>query len=364
MSARGGGDDGSDAGLFVGLAILAAIWIVFTQKFEWIAPIWRVIRIGELWAFSFIPNDFPVLGQAAFQDGYNWLLSIQGENITREAATKFDQHYGNLFRWFNAGVLLMLAFGLFRSSDRVSRQHNMNALIKLMTPRFPFYADLVDKNPAKISNDYYEDAKNRTKNKDAISLTPMEFATMSPPPGVNLNIKPRIVKEKYMGDDGEHKERERKVWPAIFDRETDDYDHDLARRVFDAQIGSPYNGIDELTPVQKRIYDYMVPKLPQGEAQANKVMSSHAFTITGLMTLLQEARGGGVVAPLEFRWLKYEDRTLWYALSSVGRRVSFSEAGGPFAHWLLEIHLERPVPHKETTEAIEALYGAVMPREE
>lgn len=92
---------------------------------------------------------------------------------------------------------------------------------------------------------------------------------------------------------------------------------------------------------------------------ADERMSKHAFTYTGLMTLLEAAREGSTLPPSSFRWLKARNRTLWYALNCVGKKVSFTESGGTFAHWLLERETKMAVPHAEVTEAVEALRVAL-----
>lgn len=88
---------------------------------------------------------------------------------------------------------------------------------------------------------------------------------------------------------------------------------------------------------------------------ADEIMDRHAFTYTGLMSLLQAAREGKTLAPSSLRWLKGRNRTLWYALNCVGKKVAFVESSGTFAHWLLECETKMAIPHVETTEAIEAL---------
>lgn len=88
---------------------------------------------------------------------------------------------------------------------------------------------------------------------------------------------------------------------------------------------------------------------------ADEIMANHAFTYTGLMSLLEAAREGRTLAPSSLRWLKGRNRTLWYALNCVGKKVAFVESSGTFAHWLLECEAKIPIPHAEVTEAIEAL---------
>jgi len=89
------------------------------------------------------------------------------------------------------------------------------------------------------------------------------------------------------------------------------------------------------------------------------VMSMHAFVKTGLMELLERVRDSGVSTHDEIKWVKQVDRGLSYCLSSVGRKVSFVESCGPFAHWLLEKQVGRPVSHPEVGEAVTGLFKAL-----
>jgi hypothetical protein len=88
-------------------------------------------------------------------------------------------------------------------------------------------------------------------------------------------------------------------------------------------------------------------------------LSRHAYTYTGLMSLLEAAREGATLAPSSFRWLKGKNRTLWFALNCVGKKVAFTESGGTFGHWLLEKEAKLAIPHAEVTEAIVALKTAL-----
>ena len=49
------------------------------------------------------------------------------------------------------------------------------------------------------------------------------------------------------------------------------------------------------------------------------------------------------------------DRPLWYMLNSVGRRTAFPEVSGPYAHWIMEKRLRRPLKTPMVAEAINAL---------
>ena len=69
---------------------------------------------------------------------------------------------------------------------------------------------------------------------------------------------------------------------------------------------------------------------PKGLAEARAVTARHAYATTAMMTLLNAARlHAGVLAPAQFAWLKLVDRSLWYALHSLGYET---EGFGRYLH--------------------------------
>ena len=68
-----------------------------------------------------------------------------------------------------------------------------------------------------------------------------------------------------------------------------------------------------------------------------EVAARHAFQTTALMAVLEHARDkAGVMAPAQFNGLKLVDRSLWYALHSLGMPNPYVEALGARAHWAAE----------------------------
>jgi intracellular multiplication protein IcmP len=89
------------------------------------------------------------------------------------------------------------------------------------------------------------------------------------------------------------------------------------------------------------------------------VTRRHAYSLTLMGSMLELARADGVLAVAEFIWLKPVDRRLWYMLGSVGRQTPFVEVSGPFAHWLVEKKLNRPIRTPMIESAVKALEVAV-----
>lgn len=96
-----------------------------------------------------------------------------------------------------------------------------------------------------------------------------------------------------------------------------------------------------------------------GSMKIARAVGPHAFLYPAMASLLELAREDGVLASAEFLWLKLIDRPLWYMLNSVGRKTAFPEISGPYAHWVVEKRLRRPLKTPMVEEAINALESGV-----
>lgn len=90
-----------------------------------------------------------------------------------------------------------------------------------------------------------------------------------------------------------------------------------------------------------------------------RAVSPHAYLYTVMASMLELARTDGVMAMSEFLWLRPLDRQLWYMLNNVGRKTAFVEVSAPFAHWLVEKRLRRPLKVPQIGQAIDALDDAL-----
>ena len=120
--------------------------------------------------------------------------------------------------------------------------------------------------------------------------------------------------------------------------------------------------------VQEKVADILRDDSLRAPAEA--IARRHAFTAPALMSLLTEARRrAGVLAPGQFAGLKLVDRSLWYALHSLGfegdgpgqtshpnPRV---EAAGARDHWTAERLLGRPIATPNIERALDAILVAL-----
>lgn len=104
--------------------------------------------------------------------------------------------------------------------------------------------------------------------------------------------------------------------------------------------------------------------------QAGQIAAAHAYTVPALMSLLTAARRrSGVLPPSQFACLKLVDRSLWYALHSLGfegdgpgqtthpnPRV---EAAGARDHWAAERVAGRPLIIPSVGRAVSAVRAAI-----
>lgn len=90
--------------------------------------------------------------------------------------------------------------------------------------------------------------------------------------------------------------------------------------------------------------------------RAMSIMGRHAYVRTGLMEMNAEACLGGRISVEPIKSVvKSQSRQLWYALKASGRRTSFPECAGCFAHWLVEKEIGQPIAAACVQEAVTAL---------
>jgi intracellular multiplication protein IcmP len=197
------------------------------------------------------------------------------------------------------------------------------------------------------------------------------------------------------------------------------YDPDAATRAFTVQLGPVWCGIDQAAAHVRVLVAVFVLHLDQqhGEAQAllgvlaealppggrketagptrpydvppavvgaadlvlqtgllrqraDQITSAHAYTAPALMSLLTAARRrAGVLAPAQFACVKLIDRSLWYALHSLGAEGDGPgqsshpnprvEAAGARDHWAAERAARRPLVIPSVERAVSAVRAAI-----
>lgn len=248
---------------------------------------------------------------------------------------------GRYIRYPVIVIFLVMAAYLYQSSvaEKYSKKYDMRALAKAEAVNWPQITPILGVDLVKI--DIMEGPW-------SMALNPMEFAK----------------KHELLDIVEQRDEHDRRLPPIVTVRK------DKARDVFVEQLGSYWEGVDQLKPYAQALFAVfaarinrdrdgamkMIRQLAQSSAlpsldytgvkellakYANtpivqKIINKHAYELTVMAAMLKAARDDGVVASADFLWLKPVDRRLWYMLNTVGRQTPFVEVAGPFAHWIAE----------------------------
>lgn len=111
----------------------------------------------------------------------------------------------------------------------------------------------------------------------------------------------------------------------------------------DPTIGFDVSGVDEA------IYKF------EGNGIIQAMLKQHAYVNPMMIAALFAARRKGKVLCSSFLWLKIADRTLWYSLNQAGGQTAWSEAAGPWSHYLTEKIVGRAIEAPQVDEALRGL---------
>lgn len=401
---------GPEKFVFIIVGVCLLFYLGFKFNIDLFISIWRYIRIGIYYPFSFIPSWVPLLGPLEFDKVIEFLLSTPASKIVPETVLKIDAHF---LAWV-AGIpaFLSIRYGIKRWMSRGFgiQEYNMETLLKHNAVMFPHLRVFLDYNPSLDEPEYNRFTPET--HKDSMSVFPLDFVIMKPPMGLERIAKKDASYNRPIWDGGE------------------DYDDDLAERSFITQMGDRYTGIENLKEHERKAFDSMYgdqimsvklkekyfrnaaimvikrkavprgigykklmsvissdiaekrkkgrytpkeycktvnvlqmviePKIDKAIklAHAEYLMSQHAFSRCGLMRLLNYAN-----TP-KFQWLKAIDRTLYFCLHGRGNGTSSVESAGPDSHFLMERHIGKPISHPDVTLACEGLKEFILPKED
>jgi len=368
---RGGGQQ-SDQSSNLLWGIVLAIILVFLAWWVWHAALVRYIfyvrrveyvaAVGFQDAYLYLVKylHFPKPHMAQTLEGWEYFMqtTLPGK-VTVEQLGLLSHDIGVWFVVPTAIVLLSMAYYLYfcDAMSRFTKEHSMKSLQSCAVKEWPQITPVTQEDLIKAPLD---------KGPWAMAQLPIVFA------------------KKYgFVHIGKNKEGHKK-W---------EIDRVKAHRQFVLQVGGLYKGVEALPIHLKAVAVILILRANHKRPESNKVIyqiassanggqldfagieaklqslknesivkfldSKHAYVSTWMATLLELARTEGVMATAEILWLKPLDRRMWYVLNTVGRQVPFVEAAGPFAHWLAEKKLNRPLRIPMVDSAVDALQLAL-----
>jgi hypothetical protein len=403
--------------------IYLALFLLLINYFSYIfINAWYYLRLTQLTMLSFIPDWMPFSHLIPYEDGFRVLKAARSSNIDMDYINQFDSFFAPFTSWIPALFAYHLYLKLGDRAKGVTKKFSMEEILVRNSKIFPFLKPYVDFNPATMEDlEFERDDPHKLQYLPA--LNPVEYATMVPPLGLEKEAEEKEafrlplwdkkddfdedlarrsfesqLTNHYSNVEDSFTETQEKIFDFLSERAGMDrkvivsllleYSHSIAEgmgiyagdekkltlhrknlvvrlegifKILSDAKGVKF-AVDRFTnkkEIKKLAFRKQFDKL-YAKIHSENLMSQHGFVVTGLMTLLEEARGGGVVPCVEFIWLKGKDRKLWYALQSVGRKTAFPEAGGAYSHWLLEKLVGKAITQPEVTSSVEALKVALF----
>jgi hypothetical protein len=146
-----------------------------------------------------------------------------------------------------------------------------------------------------------------------------------------------------------------------------DIDVELAFQVFLNQLGEKITEKSDIFNFKYGwVFNRIITHIPlEHRSEAiDYALEGHLYISTALLNLLKTARRFGVVPLQPFLRLKFQNRALWYALTSQGRKVAFVEGAGIVAQFDYELRFKRErneLPQKKPLpEQVESAVTGLM----
>lgn len=335
--------------LFI-VGVVVALWYFFSPQ----------IITGYLWTkkaeyyilkYTGIPYFFADAWQARVGPSEVYLKGE--ETMTTLAQMRaMGAGLGYFFKFYIAVVVGGIAFQVYKKNplQRFRRKHDMKSLARSECGLWPSIAPVVNLNLVASPID---------KGEWAMSKKPLDFA--------------RFYK---LLDEGNKLNRDRaeKLFAAQLGKlwEGPERLPDYIRALFatfaaqaNGDLEGAKSGMDKLSlgmAAGKVDYTWVEPLLKKhiSTPKVQGVIKKHAYVYTVMASLLKCAREFGVLASAQFIWLRPKNRPMWYILNGVGRRVSFAEVSGIYAHWLAEEVAEHPIERPYVIKAVNGLEAALL----
>ncbi|WP_133129389.1 type IVB secretion system coupling complex protein DotM/IcmP [Legionella yabuuchiae] len=347
------------------------------------APVWIMVliiltafvvwQVGHQYIVSFVFHlnilqarlvNFFVGSQTLANEIY-LMQTLDPKSVEWGQMVELARNVGNYVRYPIIVILAILAYVLYTSNVTLKfrKTYNMNMLRKQEQYNWPAIMPVVKENLVDVDIN---------AGPWAMALSPMEFARKNqllkkddilldkPIPGQEMTAGLRKADAKRVftmqlgpyWDGFERCPPHVRALAAVFLARIN-RDRDSATMILDSINKSYAQGKPDYNIANSVLRKY------QNSEAAQHITARHAYLLTVMASLIQNARDDGVVPSSEFLWLKPVDRRLWYMLNCIGRQTPYVEVAGPFAHWKAEKAMGRRSLVPMIDEAIKALEIAI-----
>ncbi len=333
------------------LAASAAIWYFFGTEIK-TGYIYTKKAEYLLLKYTGIPLLFPEAWEARVVPAMELLQEKQIDALTFKETKAIGSAIGYFSRWYIFLFAGPVAWFALKKNplQKFRRKHSMKTLVLSEQQLWPAIAPVAKLDLVKESVE---------KGPWAMSKRPLDFARHYKLLEEDNKLNRNRAEKLFTAQLGKLWEGPGKLPPymrALF-------------AVFAAQacgdIDAAKNGLNTLSigmAEGKADYSWVKGMLAKYEKDEKVVAicKKHAYVYTVLASMLKEARGFGVLSSSQFIWLRPLNRSLWYTLNGVGRKVAFPEIAGIYAHWIAELVAEHPIERPYVIKAVDGLERALL----
>ena len=320
----------------------------------------------KAWEARLVAWLLPSVSALADQINYSYVHAAQ---VDFSQLLAMSRSIGEYLRYPVGLILFFLAIAIYvgHINLQFKKVYSMKSLTQAEKKTWPQISPVVKLNLV---------AQDIDQGPWAMALTPMQFAKKH---GL-LQEEKTIISSMTMS-------------ARVGNQVTVQIRREAAYQVFAMQLGSYWQGVEQLTPATKALFVIFAARINRdkegaqalllqiaeatdaGKAdfshadslwqkhknnqQVHRITQSHAYVLTIMASLLTCARKDGVLASADFLWLKPVNRPLWFMLNSVGRQAVVSEVAGPFAHWNVECVMGRRLRVPMVEQAVNGLSAAI-----
>lgn len=239
------------------LALLAGIGYLVYRNFEYLAFLWKWMRLIELAPFYWVPEGTPIYGDLRIAEAVRFLWRTPYDLIAPETIRHFDAVYPKWFRWLPAIGVIYLGVRKIRTTTKINDRFDEETLLQRLAPIYPHLKKYVSVNPNDKPSVFKRGSRDAYVYSGAVSEE--LFATLTPP---------LLLEKAAKGDSS--------IAAPIWDGDCG-FDYNLAERAFEAQldIGGVWFDVEELAPLERRIYNTLEQLVPLSEDADLKAVSEH-----------------------------------------------------------------------------------------
>lgn len=369
----GNGGSGSDTGL---IALLLALifgpilaWFVLQKP---VVFLWSWIAYGQTWLLAhlqgWIGGHSVAAEMSVNMPMLNWYLWAHAHpaQVTWHDVAHYSTVLGEYYRWITIAVIAFLAYRNYQTVEIRKNRQSMNDMVIAMKEIYPWglpwlwqSSEILNKSGSgafQYALRPWEWVKKLQGHGRPLAYKELDDS----PDTICLEDPDRI--QSALQDQLKHPMDAYTSWPVWFqalttacipqardskDTETKNRLGKLARHYYGVK---PKKGGDYVPPELKAVPWPVSDKDKEYLAEIGK---RHAYRETFFIGLVAEARVRGLLPPSYMAWLRAVDRTLWYALQSLGRPRNFIEGDGVIAHYVAEVKKAKDKVHQAEIEGNE-----------